>query len=800
MKQNNSMKKNLLVESTSLNRPEAEEPQALQRGPGINGVNGIHTQSEDAAHLREFLFSLRKYWLLIVGVTMLSTALVAVYMFRQPNIYQASARVQVDLENPGPTLGTNKAGTFVVNPVNDPAYFNTQLQILTSPRLLRRVVKDLDLEHDPDFRLSQSTPSASRWQKWFGGSAPATTAVVDQSASTGDDELDASREDLAEATRLAPYVAALKVGLKAEPVKEVRLMIKETRLIDLSYDYPHPQLATKIVNKIAETFVLSNLERKTISNQSTGEILQQRITDLKSQIKEQENQLLNYAKNHQILSLDAAQNTVVERLTNLNRQLLEAENERKVAEAAYQAALAPGAADALASGDARAPNDIEARLSQLVQRRSQLMVDFTPAWPEVKEIDNQIAALETQLKQTRNRASSVVVTNRSTQYRQTMARERALRSAFNQQRAETLEQNEAAVNYRILQQEIETNRLLLEGMLQRSKENEAALASMRNNIHVSDYAVIPSAPVAPKRFLFIVVALALSLLLGVGIAVFLGYLDDSFRSTDDLERTLNLRALAAIPATNGNRLLSATSIGRNGSNGNGASHYDVMLEPSHPLPFREAYRQLRTSMLISSRRGAFKSLLVASSMPGEGRTMIAVNTALSLSRTGALVLIIDADLRRPSLHSVFDLENENGLTTLLTNGMDDNDPLRFIQHSEKGIGILTAGPIVDDSAELLGTEKMRCVIETLQGIYDYVIIDSPPISYFTDAVLVSSLVDRVVLVVDSDKSGRQTVKRASQLLHDAGAPTLGIILNNVKEPRYNLKNYSTTPTQTYAEV
>ena len=233
------------------------------------------------------------------------------------------------------------------------------------------------------------------------------------------------------------------------------------------------------------------MERKTANNKSTGDILQQRITDLKTQIKEQETQLLEYAKNHQILSLDAAQNTVVERLTNLNRQLLEAENERKVAEAAYQAALAPGAADALASGGAREANETGDQTIAALAATSQLMVDFTAQWPEVKEIDNQIAALETQLKQTRSRASTVVVTNLSTHYRQTMARERALRGAFNQQRAETLAQNEAAVNYRILQQEIETNRGLLEGMLQRSKENEAALAAMRNNIHVNDYAVIP---------------------------------------------------------------------------------------------------------------------------------------------------------------------------------------------------------------------------------------------------------------------------------------------------------------------
>lgn len=782
------MRNNFLVESSSLNLPEPLTADLPQR---VNGING---HSEDKAHLQEFLFSLRKYWLLIIGLTFLCTALVAVYMARQPNVYEAGARVQVDLENANPTLGTTKGGTFVINPVNDPAYFNTQLQILTSPRLLRRVIKDLDLEHDPAFRMPQSTGSQSRWQRLFGAETVVDDrpVITTETASVNDD-VELSKEDLAEATRVAPYVEAIRAGLKAEPVKDMRLPIKETRLIDLTYSYSNPQLAAKVVNKIADTFVVSNLERKTNSNKLTGDILAQRITDLQTQIKEQETNLLEYAKNHQILSLDATQNTVVERLTNLNRQLLEAENERKVAEAAYQAALAPGAADALASGGPREANETETRLSQLLQRRSQLMVDFTAAWPEVKEIDNQIATLEKQLKQMRNRASTVVITNLGTHYRQSLARERALRGSFNEQRAETLAQNEAAVNYRILQQEIETNRSLLEGMLQRSKENEAALAAMRNNIHINDYAVIPTIPVGPKRMLFTGVAFALALILGVGIAVLLGYLDDSFRSTDDLERTLNLRALAAIPATNGNRrsLLSAPPAFHS------SNEQELLLEPDNPRPFREAYRQLRTAMLLSARRGQLKSLLVTSSMPGEGRTMIAVNTALSLSRTGALVLIVDADLRKPTLHTIFDLDNKYGLTTVLANGFDQRDPLRFIQHSGRRIGVLTAGPVLDDSAELLGLEQMRKVIQSLQGIYDYVIIDSPPIGYFTDAVLLSSLVDRVVLVVDSYKSSRETVKRSYQLLQDAGAPTFGLVLNNVKESRYSSGVFSTP---NYAEA
>ena len=762
------------------------EPLAVEYRQPLSGSNG---DTEDKAHLQEFLFSLRKYWLLIAGVTLLCTALAAVYMARQPNLYEASVQIQIDLENPSPTLGTGKGGTYVVTPVNDPAYFNTQLQVLTTPRLLRKVIKELDLEHDSNFRISP-VEGPSRWQKLLGQSS--TDRGIVQTASYLDQEDDLPQDDLAEAARMAPYVDSIRQGLKAEPVKEVRLPIKETRLITLTFSHSNPQIAAKIVNKIAESFVRSNLERKTANNKSTGEILQQRITDLQTQIKQQESELLTYAKNHQILSLDAAQNTVVERLTSLNRQLLEAENERKVAEAAYQAAMVPGAADALASGTAREVNDTETKLSQLHQRRAQLLVDFTPQWPEVKEIDSQIATLEKLLGQTRNRASSVVTTNLNTRYRQAMARERALRGAFDLQRGETLAQNEAAVNYRILQQEIETNRGLLEGMLQRSKENEAGLAAMRNNIHVNDYAVVPTVPVGPQRLLFVGVAFAFAFIIGIGLAVFLGYLDDSFRSTDDLERTLNVRTLAAIPSANGRRLLSPAP----GSSLD-ASEQELLLEPAAYPPFREAYRQLRTSMLLSARRGEMKSLLITSSGPREGRTMIAVNTARSLARTGALVLLVDADLRKPSLHTLFDLDNDHGLTSILSGGLDDRDPLRFIQHTERRIGVLTSGPILEDSAELLGSEQMRDVIESLQQIYDYVIIDSPPLGYFSDAILISSLVDRVVMVVDSSRSSRETVKRSYQLLQDAGAPTLGIVLNNVRESRYNLRRYAK---QSYAEA
>jgi capsular exopolysaccharide synthesis family protein len=756
----------------------------------------VERPSEDRAHIQAFLLSLRKSRWLIIGITLLATAVVGVYMALQPDVYEANAQVQVDLENANAGLTATKGGTFSVNPINDPAYFNTQLQVLSSPRLLRQVVKDLGLEQDPNFRVARISEAQALSSRQASVADKPTTA--DQTTDLANDEV--AKEDLAEAARLAPYVHAIKTNLRVEPVKEIRLPIKETRLIDVSYSHSNPQLAAKVVNAVVDTFVVSNLKRKAGLNKITSDVLTQRITELQSQIKAKENELLDYARNHQILTLDANQNTVVERLVNLNRQLLEAENERKVAEAAHQAAQAPGAADALAISGAREANEIENRLSQLRQRRAQLMVDFTPAWPEVREIDNQIASLERQSKQMRSQASAVVLTNLGTQHRQSLARERALRSAYNLQRSETLAQNEAAVNYRILQQEIETSRSLLEGVLQRSKETEAALATMRNNIHVNDYAVVPAVAVGPRRLLITGVAFALALGLGVGLAVIRGYLRDSIPSSEYGEKTLQLRPVEPVPAIEEKRQSSSVAGIAPKPNGNARVPQPQILGADPSVPFFESYRQLRTAMSIAARRGELRSLLVTSGMPGEEKTTMAVNTATTLAQTGALVLIIDADLRKPRLHKLFNLTNETGLTTILSKQMSEIEALKLVrQPGETGIDVLTSGPILPGSAELLGSYRMRRLIKAFQSRYDYVIIDSPPIAYFTEGVLLSALVDKVLLVIDGDKSRRATARQSHQLLEDQGARILGIIANKVEEPGNDLNKYSTLA-QTYAQA
>jgi len=767
------------------------EPTAIDRPSEPAGVShsynyGVDPNAETEVHLLDYWRAVRKRLWLVISIVVLVSMLSVIYVARKPDIYQAGARVQVDLENNAALLGKTP---YVFGPTNDPVYFNTQLQILVSPGLMRRVVKTLDLEHNPDFFKGNSTQKRSTWQTIKSMSGFGGKEKPDQTIKPGDElqvrttvAAATPHEDLAEAKRLAPYVSAILGGLKVDPVKETRGLYKETRLIDISFTHTDPEVASKVVNAIAETYVYNNLEKKSESNTTTGDSLQKRIAELQQQTHTDEERLANYGKSHQIISLDAAQNTVVERLGALNRQLVEAEGDRIKAESQYNNAKAPDRANALAEGDAKQLNDTEAKAADLRQKRALLLVDATDEAPEVKEVDQQIAELDRQIKEIRSRKGTTLLTNLETQYRQTLQREQELRKSFEKQRSETLTQNEAAINYRIIQQEIETNRTLLDNLLQRAKENDVIMASKPNNISVVDYAIAPDGPIGPNRTRTVFIAIFLSLGLGVGLALLLEYLDDTVHSTDEVERLLHLPALAVIPSAlgNGKRRLLGGPATLQKRNGHPSENPELLMNVDGRSPLAESYRHLRTSVLLSTAGRAPRSLLVTSSLPGEGKTTTAVNTAISLAQTGASVVIIDADMRRPRLRSIFGLPESSGLSSILSSELPDAEVLAMAQKEEvTGLHILTAGPIPPNPAELLGSAQMRKLMRTLQANFNHVVVDSPPVTSFTDGVLISSMVDGVLLVVHGGKSSRHVVKRSRQLLQDVGAKIFGVVLNNV---------------------
>lgn len=745
-------------------------------------------ESSAYSRLRDYWRSIRKHIWLVMAIVVVVTGLTAMYMARQPDVYESRSGVQVDSETANnPAIGALKGNPIYLNSsAQDPTYFNTQIQILTSAGLLGRVAKTLDLEHNQAFLHPQLTQNLSLWgsmknllglNKNQAPPKPPEDYVLRPSSALPND-------DVAEANHLQPYVEMLQGALSVK-------QLSETRIIEIRFKHQDPEIAEKINNTIADTFVISNLERKTETTNSAGDFLQKRIADLQSEIRTDEEQLINYAKNHQILSLDASQNTVVDRLAGLNKQLLEAENDRKAAEAAYRAVLAPGALEAQADAtNNKSSAPIEAKLAELKQHRAQLLLEYTEKYPEVKDVDQQIAMLEKQVEQSRAHTESVVKTNLETSYRQALQKEESLRQAFEKQRAETLNQNEAAVNYRIIQQQIETNKSLLDGLLQRSKENDVILAGTPNNVHVVDHAAIPKTPIGPKRMQAIALAAMFALIIGIALARYLDYMDDSVRTSEDVELFLRLPALAVIPTVGisaRRRLLSAMPGRRNGHDGGP----ELLLNSSQRSALAESYRQLRTLVLLSSAGGAPKTLLVTSSQPGEGKTTTVVNTAMVLAQTGAKVVIVDGDMRRPRLHSIFNVDNDKGLSSILSSKMTEAEMLCHVrQHEESSLYLLPSGRLPPNPAELLGSAQLRALMSVLENTFTHVVIDSPPVASFTDGVLLSSVADGVLLVVHGGAASRHIVRRAKQLLSDVGAKVFGVVLNNVTVSKHDYYYYN----------
>lgn len=758
------------------------------KGAPVPTVYKMDPGPEDTVHLLDYWRSIRKRLWLVIGICVLFTSLAAIYLSRKPDMFEAQAQVQVDLERPNPAFGGLKDSPIIVNSSStDPAYFNTQLQILTGAGLLRRVAKTLDLEQNKEFlkTTSQSTSTFDRVLRAIGlGGKERPKETSSEIPLATANSSSSAVENLAETKRLAPYVEALQKGLKVEPVRESRLTVKDTRLINLSFRHSDPVIAAKIVNAVADTFSISNLERKTESNSTTAEYLQRRISELQTEIRKGEEQLVSYGKAKDIVSLSDTENITIARLAQLNRQLVDAENQRKQAEAEYRSALLPDALESLAvnSNAKRFIDEASLKLAELEQKRAQLLVDNTEEWPEVKEVDQQIASIKRAIENASTRASTDIARNLETKYRQAFAYEASLRAAFNKQRSEAVTQNESAINYRIIQQEIDTNKELLSNLMSQAKSNDVAMVGTPNNIHVVDYAIAPDEPVGPKRLMGVLAALLLSLAFGAGLALFLEYLDDTVRSTDDVENLLRLPALAVIPSVEGGkgRRLLAPAGGTPDTNGN-IARSELLLNTDTRSSLAEAYRQLRTSVLLSTAGHAPKTLLVTSSVPSEGKTTTAVNTAISLSQTGARVLVIDADMRRPRLHSIFGIENKQGLSTILSSNLTEDEVLGIINPYDDGkLFLMTSGPVPPNPAELVGSEQMRRLLTMLENNFTHIVIDSPPVASFTDGVLISSIVDGVLLVVHAGKSSRGIVRRSRQLLQDVGAKIFGVVLNNAK--------------------
>jgi capsular exopolysaccharide synthesis family protein len=689
-------------------------------------------------HLQDYLLILRKHqWLILTSVLTLVT-MVTIASFKMKPIYEATARVEIGRESTS------------ILPFQDPAsydayldmenYIETQVKILQSETLASLTIRSLNLANHPDF-----------------GGQPSKVIDVPILGSHG-------------STEQSPTVSAFLTRLSVKRVPN-------SRLLDVKFESTDPQLAARVVNTHLVNYIEQHFRSRFESATQASNWLAGQLDELKIKVEKAEDKRLGYERENQIWTIDEKQNITTQKLGDLNKELTAAQADRMKKEADYQLAHA-GNLDAIpAIRDSLVIQDLNKKRSEASAQYSEALSQYGPNFPKVVRLQERLKELDQLLA----REKANIVNGLESEYRMAQQREMLINQALEKQKAEANRLGENLVQYNILKREAEANKQLYEGLLQKLKEAGISAGLRSSNIRVVDPALAPTSPSRPQKTRNILLAVLIGLVGGVGLAFLREYLDNTVKTPDDIEFLVRLPSLAVIPefaAVNGRR--RRPKLLKDSSPEPGKARVELA---SHTLPqsqVSEAFRSLRTALLLSRAEHPPQVILVTSALPQEGKTTTAVNLAVTLAQLGDRTLLVDADLRKPGIAQAVGLADGNyaGLSSYLA-GVSSLELVTVPHPVITNLAAIPTGPIPPNSGNLLSSCRMSEAIASLRRNFKFIVVDSPPIIVATDAVILSVLADGVILVARSGETPKGAFTRAKAQLAGVKCRLLGVVLNAV---------------------
>jgi succinoglycan biosynthesis transport protein ExoP len=694
--------------------------------PVLASVPGGINEAERTPILRQYLRTVVRWRYVILGTTIACVLLGLIITLLMTPQYTAVATIEISRDS---SKVSDYQGVERETSVADQEFYQTQYGLLRARSLSERVAVQMRLVDDPKF------------YKLFGykSSKPEFALVDGRFPASG----------LAQRKRVAGEVLLHNVS-----IDPTRL----SRLVNIGFTSPDPALSARIADAWAENFIQTNLDRKVQATSYGRDLLQRQLGLQKQRLDESQRQLVAYASAQQIITLPSQTSSdgkttsersiVADDLAALNSVLSQATAERIQAEARYQQVGRAGAStEALRNV---AINSLRQRRAELAAEYQRLMVQFEPEYPAARAIQTQIDQLDRSISGEERRVSSSMRAD----YLEAQEREHSLQNKVGQLKTNYLDLRRRSIQYNIYQQEVDTNRALYDGLLQRFKEIGVAGGVGVNNAAIVDGADIPQRPSSPKLLINLILSMMIGVGLGIGIALVLEQIDEAIADPAEVGRRLGLPLLGSVPKV---------------SNG---SPREALQDRKSDLV--DAYLAVQTNLAFTTEHGVPRSFAVTSTRPAEGKSTTALALATTLARGQRKVILVDGDMRSPSVHELGGVDHDRGLSNFLA-GQDELDGLTFAM-SDFGFTAMSAGPIPPNAAELLTGDRLSVLIRRLLECYDHVVIDCPPVMGLADAPLIASRVEGVIYTVESHGIRSSLVKTALGRLASANAHIFGAVL------------------------